>query len=310
MSGWTDLPGRLMAKSYGAGLVFTEMVSAVGLSRKEPKTCSLVRSHPAERPLVVQIFGRDPQVLARAACLLEEAGAEAVDLNLGCPARKVVRQGAGAALLKTPDLVREIFSQVRRAGSLTLSAKLRSGFSPQESPAAVGMARMAEGEGLDGLALHPRFARQGFGGAADWSLLARTVKAVSIPVLGSGDVIGPESARQMLEKTSCAGVMLGRAALGRPWIFEEIGRHLAGQEARPAGPAQVQAAIRRHLGLLIDYAGRRTAWLKFKGWAGWYLRGLPQARTVRRAVHSSRGVEEMEAVLDKYFQEVGQEARG
>jgi len=302
MAGWTDLPQRLLAKEAGAGLVYTEMVSAMGLYRREPKTWSLVRSHPAEEPLVVQIFGSDPEILARAATLLEEAGVRAVDLNLGCPARKVVKTGAGAVLLSNLNRVGQIFRRLRRATGLTLSAKLRSGWSPGEGLKAVEVARMAEAEGLDGLALHPRFGKQGFGGRADWSILTRVVAEVKIPVLGSGDVTGPETAERMLRETGCAGVMIGRAALGRPWIFDQIKAFLAGEAWERTEPELISRAMNRHLGLLVDYSEPRKAILTFRGWAGRYLKGLPRAKAVRQAIYQAREMEEVMDLVNGYFQ--------
>ena len=301
MAGWTDLPYRLLVKEHGAGLVYTEMLSSVGLSRREDKTWSLLDSSPKERPLAVQLFGSDPGILARAAAMVEEAGFEAVDLNMGCPARKVVKNGAGAILMRKPKLVQEIFAQVRAATSLTLTVKFRSGWSREEGFAAPEIARMAQDQGLDGLACHPRYGRQGFGGQADWEELRQVAEAVSLPVLGSGDVIGPDSARQMLEQTGCAGVMIGRAALGRPWIFRQIGEGLEGREPVQAGPKEIRETMDRHLGLLIDYYGAEHAHRIFKGWAGKYLKGLPKAKFCREALHRSRSMDEMQTVLNEYF---------
>ena len=301
MAGWTDLPYRLMVKSHGAGLVYTEMVSAVGLSRREPKTWSLLRSCPEERPLTVQLFGSDPRIMAQAATLVEEAGFEAVDLNLGCPARKVVKNGAGAILMRKPELIREIFARVRAATSLTLSVKFRSGWSREEGFAAPEIARLAQEEGLDGLACHPRYGRQGFGGRADWEELRQVVEAVSLPVLGSGDVTGPASAKRMLEQTGCAGVMIGRAALGRPWIFRRIEAGLRGGEVPEPGPEEISRAMARHLAMLMVHYGEMTAHRIFKGWAGKYLKGLTGAKTCREDLNRSRSLAEMRTVLDEYF---------
>jgi len=300
MAGFSDLAFRLTAKDCGAGLVYTEMISSEGLLRRDPKTWSLLRSHPTERPLVVQLFGGRAETLAQAAGLVEAAGFEAIDLNLGCPVKKVLRQGAGAALLRDLDLVRRIFRAVRGAVRLPLLAKLRSGFSPAEGEVATRVARLAEDEGLDGLVLHPRFARQGFSGRADWTLLERVAKAVSLPLIGSGDAIRPEDGAAMLA-TGCAGVMVGRAALGRPWIFGQMADHLAGRPVRPPSLETRLWVMRRHLNLLVHYQGRRAAWLKFKGLFGHYAKGLPQARAIRRRIHLSGGLSEMEDLIDDYF---------
>ncbi len=321
MAGWTDLPFRLIVKSHGAGLVYTEMISAMGLVRREPKTWALLRSRPRERPLAVQIFGSEPEVLARAARMVQEAGFEAVDLNLGCPARKVVKNGAGSILMRKPDLVRKIFSRVRAATSLTLTVKFRSGWSREEGFVAPDFARLARDEGFDGLAFHPRYGRQGFGGQADWEELREVVEAVDLPVLGSGDVTDPDSAQKMLDTTGCAGGMIGRAALGNPWIFRWIlearegdqalagAPALTGAPVRTVEPAQIKEAVDSHLDLLVDHYGDAATSRIFKGWAGRYLKGLPLAKGCREAVNQSRSLEETRAVLDDYFQRISDSDR-
>lgn len=300
MAGWTDLPFRLMVRNHGAALVYTEMISAVGLSRGEEKTWALLRTQERERPLAVQLFGAEPESLARAASLVEEAGYDAVDLNLGCPARKVAKNGAGAILLRKPDLIRTIFARVRAATSLTLTAKLRSGWSREEGFVAPEIARAAREEGLDGLAFHPRYGRQGFGGKADYEDLARVVEAVDLPVIGSGDVTGPESAQRMLA-TGCAGVMIGRAALGDPWIFARILAAREGREFSGPGPEEVRATVLGHLALMVEHYGELPAARMFKGWAGRYLKGLPGAKVCREAVNTSHGLEEIREILDTFF---------
>ena len=305
MAGWTDLPYRILVKCHGAGLVYTEMISAMGISRREPKTWSLLRSRPEEWPLAVQLFGSDPGVLARAAVMVEEAGFEVVDLNMGCPARKVIKNGSGAILLRKPELIRKIFARVRAATRLTLTVKFRSGWSREDGFVAPEIARLAQEEGLDGLAFHPRYGSQGFGGRADWEELARVVEAVSLPVLGSGDVTGPASAQRMLEQTGCAGVMIGRAALGRPWIFSRIKGALNGEDDRTVGPEEIRRTMDRHISLLIDHYGEKSSHRIFKGWAGRYLKGLPGAKACRETLNRSKSMEEMKDFLAGYFDELG-----
>ena len=204
--------------------------------------------------------------------------------------------------MRKPDLIKRIFARVRAATSLTLSAKLRSGWSREEGFTAPLIARAAQDEGLDGLALHPRYGRQGFGGKADYEELARVVEAVSLPVLGSGDVTGPESAKRMLEITGCAGLMIGRAALGDPWIFDRIGSFLEGGEVSSPNLVEIQAAMARHLFLLTDHYGQESARRIFKGWAGKYLKGLPAAKSCREAINRSDSLKEIRTVLIGYFE--------
>ncbi len=300
MAGWTDLAFRLTAKSYGVGLVYTEMVSAAGLVRREAKSWRLIRSHPTERPLVVQLFGGRADILAEAAALIEAAGAEAVDLNFGCPVKKVIRQGAGAVLLKDRNRLRDIIRRVRRTVKIPVLAKIRSGWSRESGPMAVEAARMAEGEGLDGLVVHPRFARQGFTGRADWSVLRDVARAVKMPVIGSGDVREPVQAAAMLDQTGCAGVMIGRAAVGRPWIFEQTLDVLRGVEPRRVDMAERWAVMLRHILLMAQYEGPQKTWLRFKGLAGRYVKGFAAARQVRQAVHESGGLEELIRALEGF----------
>ena len=304
LAGWSDLAFRLVAKEYGVGLVYTEMVSAAGLIRREPKTWSLLRSHPVEQPLVVQIFGDDPKILSQAAVMVEAAGFQALDLNLGCPVAKVVRQGAGAALLRDLGRVEEVFSRVRAAVSIPVLAKIRSGWSETDGPVALETARLAQAAGLDGLVLHPRFARQGFGGRADWDLLAQVAGAVNLPVIGSGDVTTPNEAAGMLAQTGCAGVMVGRAALGAPWLLGQILDRLAGRAAREVELDERRRVMIRHLALMTHYSGEWVSRLKFRGLAGFYFKGLPHARRVRHSIHQADTTAQTAQIIDRYFDEL------
>lgn len=307
LAGWTDLPFRLLTKPFGPGLVFTEMISAEGLVRRDPKTWALLRSHPAEAPVGVQLFGHRPDRLAEAARLVEAAGFGLIDLNMGCPVPKVIKQGAGAALSRDVERAIEIMSAVRRAVETAVTAKIRSGWSTDEGITAVDLARRAEETGLDGLTIHPRFARQGFGGRADYRVIARVAAAVGIPVIGSGDVRDSDSARRMAE-TGCQGTMIGRAALGDPWIFRRLA-HPDDPAARP-DPEARRRVIERHLALLEHYHGPIGAWLRFKGLSGHYLRGLPGAKAIRVAVHASRDLAGLRAALNDYFDGLPDPAAG
>ncbi len=301
MAGWTDLPFRIVARSHGAGLVYTEMISAEGIRRRDAATWEYARSHPAEGPAVAQVFGGEPASLAEAGAALEPAGFAAIDVNLGCPVKKVLRQGAGAALLRERTKLRAALRALRGAVRGVLLAKIRSGWSDSDGETALETALLAREEGLDGLALHARYAKQGFAGRADWDLIGRVAAAVDIPVIGSGDASTPELAVEMLARTGCAGVMIGRGALGRPWIFRQAADIWAGRPARQIAPGERRATMSRHLGLLVHYAGEKAAHLRFKGLAGHYLRGLPEAGRVRQAVHQAAHPRAAQAVIDEYF---------
>jgi len=221
MAGITNLPFRLLVRSLGAGLVFSEMVSAMGLAMSKKKTFAYLKSHPDERPLAVQIFGYRPDIMARAAQIVIDAGADTVDINMGCPAKKVTKTGAGAALMRSPRLVEEIVSSIRLACTVPLTVKIRAGWSPDQ-PVACEIAHVIEDCGADAIVLHPRFATQGYSGRADWELIRELKEKARIPVIGNGDIIEPADAVKMKKQTGCDGVMIGRGAVGNPWIFREI----------------------------------------------------------------------------------------
>ena len=220
MAGVTTLPFRLMVKKLGAGVVTTEMVSAMGLTLGKQKTLDYLRTHPSERPLAVQLFGAEPDVMARAAQMAVDAGADLVDINMGCPVRKVTKTGAGAALLRDPERVAELVTRVRLACNVPLTVKIRAGWSPRET-VALEIARIIQDCGADAVTVHPRFATQGFSGTADWSLIGEIKSRLMIPVIGNGDIFEPSYAIKMKDQTGCDGVMIGRGAVGNPWIFKQ-----------------------------------------------------------------------------------------
>jgi len=221
MAGITNLPFRLMVKKLGAGLVTTEMVSAMGLTLGKKKTYEYIKSDPREKPLAVQIFGSSPDVMASAAQTVVNAGADLLDINMGCPVKKVVKTGAGASLLRDRRSVSEIVSAVRRVCPVPLTVKIRAGWSPEE-PAACELALVLEDCGVDAITVHPRFATQGYSVHADWPLIGLVKNRVKIPVIGNGDIFEPSQALEMMRQTGCDGVMVGRGAIGNPWIFRQI----------------------------------------------------------------------------------------
>ncbi len=236
MSGITDFPFRRLAKEKGCGLTFTEMVSAEGLLRKRE---SLLKIEKDDHPVSVQLFSSNPEVLANAAEMAEAMGADAIDINMGCPARQVVETGAGVALMQFPEKVERIIIEVRRKVKVPLTIKIRSGWD-REHINAVEISKIAEDCGVDAIFLHPRTKVQGFRGQADWNLIGEVKRAVHIPVIGNGDVTAPSLVKKMLEETGCDGVMIGRGALGNPWIFStknsvtfgERSDHFSGRETK------------------------------------------------------------------------------
>lgn len=300
MAGISDLPYRRLMKRFGAGLVFTEMISANGLIRAGQRTRELLRSHPEERPLGLQLFGDDPAVLATAAGLVREDG-DLLDLNMGCPVNKVIRSGAGSALLRDPARIARIVATVRRAWDKPLTVKIRSGWDiPGINFLDIG--RIAQEEGAEAITLHPRTRSQGFSGTADWDHIRQLKATVQIPVIGSGDIFTAEDAMAMRGKTGCDGVMIGRGGYGNPWLFREI---LALQKGEPK-PAPATAAERHgaallHLELFLESFPARKALLDMRKHLCWYSRGIAGAAAFRTQVNQLESLEQLRQLLAEFF---------
>jgi tRNA-dihydrouridine synthase B len=291
MSGITDVPFRLLALENGCSLVFTEMVSAEGFLRKDELFLQVGKE---EHPLCVQLFGAVPEVLARAAEKVEAMGADAIDLNMGCPAKKVIGTGAGVDLMRFPEKVEKILMQVRRAITVPLTIKIRAGWD-KERINAIEIARMAEHCGVDAITIHPRTKIQGFAGRADWTVIGALKKAVTIPVIGNGDVTTPALAKQMLEETGCDGVMIGRGALGNPWIF-----HHDESSTLPSLDER-REVIQRHFSLIQNHYGEKGAVREMRKHVVWYTRGLPFSASIRSKLAHLKEKEALFETLASYF---------
>lgn len=283
LAGISNLPLRLLAKEAGCGLVYSEMISAHGLVNRSIKTHRLMDSTPAEKPLAVQLFGADPDRVAEAAQLAESAGADIVDINFGCAVKKVVKTGAGVALMRTPDRAEALLRALRAAIRVPLTIKLRSGWEP-DGQQAFEILRIAEDCGIDAVALHPRGARQGFGGRADWSLIGRLKRATRLPVIGNGDIACAADALRMMRETGCDAVMVGRAAIGNPFIFEEIQAGLEGRSPAPRSRARRFAVMRRYARDSVIYLGEKQACLMLRSRLGWFAKGLPASSHFRESI--------------------------
>jgi hypothetical protein len=299
MAGITDLPYRLVMKRFGAALVFTEMVSANGLIRAGRRTRELLISTPEERPLGIQLFGDDPAVLAKAAELVRGDG-ELLDLNLGCPVNKVIRSGAGSALLRDPVQVGRIVAAVRRATDLPLTVKIRSGWD-SASVNFLEVARIAVAEGVDGITLHPRTRSQGFAGRADWDQIRRLKESLTVPVIGSGDILSAGDALSMLKETGCDGVMIGRGCYGNPWLIRETLSRLSGRTTSPPTVAERLDIAELHLELFSRSFGAQKAVLDMRKHLCWYARGLTGAAAFRALVNQVRSVPELREAMLSFF---------
>jgi tRNA-dihydrouridine synthase B len=298
LAGIGNLPFRLLCRRFGAAMVYSEMMSCHGLLRGQPNTRKLLATDPGERPLAFQLFGADPAAMAAASVLVAEAGADIVDLNFGCPAPKVVRHRGGSALLKEPELLQAIVAACVRACPRPVTVKIRAGWDAERINAAE-IARRAEDAGAAAIAVHGRTRAQKYSGRAQWHLIAEVVRAVRIPVIGNGDVVTGADARRLLEETGCAGVMVGRGALGRPWVFAHINRYLTeGWEPAEPGLAERARVLREHHAGLRALKGERTARLEMRKHTAWYMRGLPGAAEIRRRVNTCETENDLLALFD------------
>lgn len=291
MAGVTDLPFRLLAKEMGCSLLYSEMVSDKGLLHNNCHTLDMLRIDDRERPVAVQIFGSEPYSMAAAARIVARAGADIVDINMGCPTPKIVKNGEGSALMRRPELARDILAAVVDAVNVPVTVKIRKGWD-EASVNAVEIAALAEQAGVSAIAVHGRTREQFYAGTADWDIIRRVKERVSIPVIGNGDVRTPQDAERLLAYTGCDAVMVGRAAQGNPWIFRQIGHYLAGRGLLPPPSlAERLEVLARHLEMLIEHKGEHIAIREMRRHAAWYTKGLPRAAEIRLRLNQaeSRG---------------------
>lgn len=291
MAGISDYPFRRIAREKGCGLAFTGLMNAEGLLRRKG---AYLRIEKDDHPLSVQLFGSHPEILAEAAQWAEEAGADAIDLNMGCPASQVIQMGAGVDLMRFPEKAKRILQQVRKGLKKPLSIKIRSGWDGNRVNA-VEISKIAEDTGVDAIILHPRTKVQGFRGRADWNLIKEVKESVSIPVVGNGDVTTTFLARKMMEKTGCDGVMIGRGSLGNPWVFSQ-----RNQMSFPSLEER-QEVILRHFSLLESHYGAREAVKKMKRHVTWYAKGLPASASFRRKLIALKEKETFFETIGSYF---------
>ena len=297
MAGVTDLPFRLLCMEQGAGMVCMEMVSAKAITFRNKNTGALMQTVPGEKPVSLQLFGSDPQIMAQAAAMIEPLDFDILDINMGCPVPKVVGNGEGSALMKDPLLAGKIISAVKDAVQKPVTVKIRKGFDDNHVNA-VEIAHVAQECGASAVAVHARTREQYYSGRADWDIIRQVREKLRIPVIGNGDITDPASAERMLEETGCDAVMIGRAARGNPWIFHRL-RNVSEGGEDPGRPArdEVQRMILRHGRMLSEYKGEETAMREMRKHVAWYTAGFPHSARLRARVNEVETFAQLEALI-------------
>ena len=303
MAGVTDLPFRLLCKEQGAALLCMEMVSAKAILYRNKNTEALMEIHTQEKPVSLQLFGSDPDIISEIAKQIEEKPFDILDINMGCPVPKVVNNGEGSALMKNPKLIGEIVSKTVKAIKKPVTIKIRKGFD-SEHVNAVEIAKIAEANGAAAIAVHGRTRTQYYTGMADWDIIRQVKEAVSIPVIGNGDVTSYEKAKEMQDLTGCDGIMIGRAVQGNPWIFHEINQgFLTGCIPDRPTKEEVHQTILRHARLQLEYKGEYIGIREMRKHLSWYITGFPNSAKIRQMLNTIESYEEMINILDLIFEE-------
>jgi len=303
MAGVTDLTFRLICKEYGCGLMFTEMVSAKGIYYNDHKTKELMDIEEEERPVALQIFGSDPDIMAEVTSRINHHNHDILDINMGCPTPKIVKNGDGSALMKNPELVGRIVRAISRASTKPVTIKIRKGWD-EKSINAVEIAKIAEYNGAQAISVHGRTREQFYTGKADWSIIKEVKEAVKIPVIGNGDVFTVEDAKRLKDYTNCDGIMIARGAQGNPWIFKRVAHYLKTGEVldEPSIEEKIMV-VKKHLHMLIQNKDEYIAVREMRKHCGWYLKGMKNAAKIRNLINKAKSAQELMYYIDLILEE-------
>lgn len=300
MAGVTDLPFRILCKEQGADFIYTEMVSAKGIFYNNKNTEILLEVDEKERPVALQLFGSDPGIMSEMAKKIEHRNFDVIDINMGCPVPKVVNNGEGSALMKNPKLVGEIVSGMTKILEKPVTVKIRKGFGEQDANA-VEIAKIVEDSGGAAVAVHGRTREQYYSGKADWEIIRKVKEAVSIPVIGNGDIFTPEDAKRMLEETGCDGVMLARGVRGNPWLFGQVKTFLqTGEKLSKPPMEEVIETVLRHAKMQIAFKGEYLGMREMRKHVAWYTTGYPQSAKLRGRINEIESISDLQYILEEY----------
>ncbi len=301
MAGISDRPSRLIAREYGCGLVYTEMISAKALTYKNQKTYLLMNMEGEVQPVNMQIFGSEPDVMAEGARIMQEHGAQIIDINMGCPVPKVVNNGEGSSLMRNPELAAEIVETMVKAVDVPITVKFRKGWD-DASVNAVEFAKRMEAAGVSAMAVHGRTRMQYYSGKADWEIIRQVKEAVQVPVIGNGDLFEPEDGKAMMEQTGCDGFMIARGAEGNPWIFREIAAYLDEGIILPRPDrAEMKNVILKHANMQLECKGEYTGIREMRKHISWYTKGMPNSARLRNEINSIENFSELKALVERLF---------